>query len=748
MSASHNPELEQQHGQNPEALEAERLFARAAYEALYTAENKLTPSITQLTAAQEWVNGLRDFDQQGNAIDTSGNVVMAAGSLSYVKRYFSDQNWLLGEHEKKALALFLHKPKHAKNHELITDGVPTTLANEIEAKLGPDTTPEEKQQRAEKIAHLRQTAAGLLSLDEAIHARAADAANAPLDEHVLARSAQVMQSDYDSYLELYTEQMRSDHPDFDQLDAVQQAELLQRATTLAQADALAAKENREHRQRQLRGSQTPVAAATQLESASATTQERAANLTETLAQLHEYGLDNITTIQQLDKALYVKHGEQSGPKTEALLDILRLHANGVGRLTDPVDMLAKQRRLQLRSSRNKAADKALGAEIVARNAQLETALAALNDYRDSLRRDLQTYQEQLNDYRFITIEDKVLAALDATEPTPKLTPESLATFLSSSEYAPRALELALQEGRINGYMLQSELHISVPRREQLVAQMVAAGLLSPERRGGGIRHTMIQSVDAFLPPSAATQTTTSETEPEPAATSEASTPKPSTSEHKEARKTPQRLTDLLPGELRDIRLAVSERVKEHLAWVVAQKREQLGKPDATLGRREEEFYAKEAYDEALEEQIVKAYGINDRDADYAQAIKEGAEALKYDLEKLRVKRASDVFADIVRHVGKELTEQVLRNATNRYLSRLSPEDRETFVVVFRQLASEALSAKTAAKPKPEQSASAVTSETRAQRSARLKGGRKSPPTGTPTPKDAVEANAWKTAIEA
>ena len=120
MSAPHNPEAQQEQDQNPEALQAERLSAQLAYETLYAAENRLIPTIDQLKGAQEWLRGVQNFDQQGNALDDKGNVLMDGGSFMFVRNYFHDQNWLLGEHEQDALARFIHKPRHAKHFELDT----------------------------------------------------------------------------------------------------------------------------------------------------------------------------------------------------------------------------------------------------------------------------------------------------------------------------------------------------------------------------------------------------------------------------------------------------------------------------------------------------------------------------------------------------------------------------------------------------------------------------------------------------
>lgn len=735
MSASHTPEAHP--GNQQEAQDAQRESEIRAYEALRTFAYQDTPTPDQLSKTKQWLDGLQTFDKEGNLLNDEGRLILDQRELGEVRNYFEPENWLLGKLETTALTDLVQKrspqPRRKRDHDAaeILDSIipeevalPPVLRLQIEQALGPNETPEQKATRTTKLAALRAEALGLLELSEFVKESLSGQAVKSHVESFSAEASRIASTTYDAKFKERMDALRKTHPDLSKLDPAEMGSLTQEVLRLAEADAQAAKENYIHEQTQ--GTQTPEVTS-RSDDAIAAWEHRDNGeydgIVSEIALLKDNGLDDLVSIKQLDRILYVGPGGTRSPQAEALINIV----GEIPSLPGSSEVRAQQSKLlRMRSlkHRNNVEDKAMGREVRQRNAKLEQALEKLNRHRDRLYQQREDMERDREMAAFGVLHERLL---HTTEQQPHLTADRLGAYLASDEQAAQALELVMQKGRAVGQVLEDELHISRPRREKLVSDMVKAGILGPEN-ANGTRLALIHSADPFLP---------REQPPEPQPTPEetpvsdsevqATPEKEATPQTQRAPETkePRRLTDLTDAEIKEVRLTIGERVKAHLSWILEQKRQKLNNPEAYLSLSEKQFYAKEVYEDTLEEQIVTRYGIDDRDNSYAPAIAEGVRALAYDLEKVRVKRASDVFRGIVRQAGEQLTKHALREATNKYLRSVPIEDRETFAVVFGQLVGEILDKKTSPKTrttieKPSRTTPVVTSETRAERAKRVK----------------------------
>lgn len=705
MSSSRSPET--QPGVSPEALEAEQRSAQLAHEALHAVEHRNIPNANQLQATQDWLEGLNTFDADGNALTEQGQVIANPQELSEMKDYFANENWLLSPDEKDVLIQLLKKPEGDRRRKrdeepepqdkIVAEGLPKLLGQQIEQSLGPDESPAEKAKKIQRIAKLQSGANNLLKLNESVHTKATRAA---AESHVNSLSpdaARVASDVYDTKLAQYKADLRTES--FDTLDPVEQARLMQTATKTAEADALAAKENFIHRQPEAQ----PVSGLSE-RSAKAWESAHGDELAETnqkLSDLQESGLILLTEIplrgltqeekfkkvSKLKHLLYTSPDDLSPPKQE-LIDIVGnipgLQLPTYSELTAEQTRLTKVRGLK---HRNKSGATEMAEHVTARNKAILEVIDRLTQHVNTLEATQATLNESREAAMYGTINDKLLASIAAERPA-VATPESLTNLLQSNENAAQALELLLRDGKSVDDVLETELHISKPRREALVDELVAAGVLGPAKPNGE-RRVLIKpaNIPALEQPAAET-----EPEPEPTETAAESTPTEATAE---AVPTEPETTGLDKTAFAEIRTLMKQHISEAISSYLDDKRKQ--DPSATLTKAEEARLAAEVREEVLEESIVKRFGINDLDASYQQAIKEGARILGKELLAVVEKDAANLFRDVERIVRLRVnddksTEPAAKKwvAARKYiweqtLAMLPVEDREPTARVFREL---------------------------------------------------------------
>lgn len=696
MSSSQSPET--QPGFSPEALEAERRSAQLAHEALHAVEYHSTPNPDQLKATQEWMSGLSNFDSDGNALNEQGQTLATAQELAEVESYFANDNWLLSDAEKAVLANLKRNPDAGRRRKRDRDGepepqdkvdiqaLPTELGKSIERALGS-----EKTVAVDKIAKLQLEADKMLSLDRSVQRKASEEASQSHTRNLEPAAARVASDTYDLKLSQYSAAIRAENSDFDTLDPVKQASLMQAAVRTAEADAQAAKENYIYEQTER--TSTPAVQPRSERLAAAWKHSHGAELTsssETLETLLELKVITARDIDDLKKMFYAKPGEDLGEAAKSLLAIVGdIPGFELPRSSEVRARQSLRTKVRGRGHRNRAEDKVIGEHVRERDAAFELALARLKDYRTTLLKrgaDLKKDQEAAS---YGAISERLVAAID-TKPTKPATAEGLVRLLSNDEHAAQALELIMARGNSLDSVLETELHISKPRREALVNQLVAAGVLGPEKANGE-RRVLIKPVNipAMEQPESDAEPSTEPVEAAPETTPTEPAP--------EAKATPEapETTGLDKTAFAEIRGIMKKHISEAISSYLDDKRKQ--DPSATLTKQEEAQLAEEVRQEVLEESIVKRFDINDKDASYQQAIKEGARILGKELLGVVQKDAASIFREaerIVRlRVNDDKSDQPAPKkwaAARKYvweqtLEMLPVEDREPTARVFREL---------------------------------------------------------------